>query len=194
MYSKAQPIYFGLATIVASAALFAFIPFANPKVAAVQTEMMERFSIGWQQTFGDRPWFEEVSFIFDVTNNFYAQAAEATIAFLDDPETSADIYYVWGQVYYTFANTINLENHNALAQEELPTSQTIPNFMEEEPLYNLVPYREVVKTIETPVVAGANTGVWSTITDAITGQAYCLAVFNGEVNQYLGTCETQGYH
>ena len=76
--------------------------------------------------------------------------------------------------------------------------------MSEEPLYNIVPYRTIVKTIGT--VAGASIDLramtdpvnsqnqpWVTMRDALTGQYYCLAVYNGEVNKYLGPCKFD-YH
>ncbi|OGE73699.1 MAG: hypothetical protein A3I07_02000 [Candidatus Doudnabacteria bacterium RIFCSPLOWO2_02_FULL_42_9] len=193
MYAQAKPIYYGLAAIVVSTAFFLFVPLSNPEVASVQQDMVQRLDIGWQQTIGDRAWFEEVFFIYDTVQNFYTQSADATIAFLEDSEADADIYFVWGSVYQIFADVFDQSDSN-LAHGPLPSAETVPNFMTEEPLYNLIPYREVVKTIETPVVAGSATGAWRTIIDGVTGQSYCLAIFNGEVNQYVGTCSSQGYY
>jgi hypothetical protein len=193
MYAKAQPIYYGLATLVVSTALFLAVPFNQPEVLTIQKDMVERLSIGWQQTMGDKPWFSEVSFIFDATNDFYTQAAAVTYISLSDPEATAEINYVYGRVYQIFAQSFT--KNSTLAENALPMPKIGEDFMTEEPLYNLIPYREVVKTIETPTVAGvATVGPWNTITDAITGQSYCLAIYNGEVNQYLGTCASQGYY
>jgi hypothetical protein len=145
--------------------------------------------------------------VFDTVASFYDQSASATIALLSQPETDQDIIFVYSQVYQTFAKAFNPNygNPSAIAYTEMPLPSEIPNFMSEEPLYNLVPYREVVKTLQTtPVVAGTAVSVevpvnseelpWVTMSDNSTGQLYCVAIYNGTVNQYLGPCQRDAYY
>jgi hypothetical protein len=209
MHHRAQVIYYGLAIAVLGTGLFMLQPNQSSEVSAWQQSSGEQLSIAWQQTIGDQPWFSEVELIFDSITGFYNQSASATIALIDQPETDQDIIYVYSQVYMTFAKAFNPNygNQTAIAYTEVPLPESIPNFMSEEPLYNLVPYREVVKTLQvapTPVVAGAVISLdqpvnspevpWVTMTDNLTGQLYCVAIYNGTVNQYLGACKHDTYY
>jgi hypothetical protein len=146
--------------------------------------------------------------------SFYDQSATITTAMFYEPDMNADIAYVYGHVYKSLVSAINpnYANPKAVAYSEVQLPAVTPTFMTQEPLYNLVPYKEVVKTIGEADVAAAQTGAvsgavtsldqpvnssntpWVTIKDNSTGQLYCLAVYNGTVNQYIGPCKYDEYH
>ncbi len=209
MYHKAQTIYYGLAIAVLGAGLFMMQPSQSNEVSVWQQSTSEQLSIAWQQTIGDQPWFSDAELVFDTIASFYDQSASSLIALIDQPETDQDIIYVYSQVYITFAKAINPNygNQTAVAYTEVLLPESVPNFMAEEPLYNLVPYREVVRTLPsmlTPAVAGADVSLdqpvnspelpWVTMTDNSTGQLYCVAIYNGTFNQYLGACKRDKYY
>ncbi len=209
MYQKAESIYYGLATFVLGTALFVMQPSNLPDVAAWQQTVKQQIGTAIVQTFGDGPWFQEVGFIYDSTSAFYQKAASVTITMFDDPEANEDIAFVYTQVYKIFANALNTSTNHGFAYNDVQLPAIGPDFMTQEPIYNIVPYKEVVTTIDDKLtalgsVAGESVSIdkpvnsismpWVTIRDNSTGQLYCLAVYNGTVNQYLGPCKYDGYH
>jgi hypothetical protein len=93
-------------------------------------------------------------------------------------------------------NFVNLE----LIDPE-PVKDIIPDFVKEyrrnKDALTLIPLdpKEIARLPEEGRVAGASVSKrlmppnWSTLTDNITGQQYCIALFNGEVSKYAGECK-----
>jgi hypothetical protein len=207
MYGKARAIYYGLSTFVLATALFVLYPSHNQELISFQKDIVSRFDVAFQQTMGDGPWFSEFADIYDGVNAFYAHSSNEMIAVLSsNPEADEDIAYVFSKVYLSFAKALPLQKShsapkNPYADVQLPSKPA--NFMTQEPVYNIIPYRSVVKTYEDGEVAGAvisrdepvNTqqDPWVTLKDNLTGQLYCLAVYDGTVNKYIGPCKYD-YH
>ncbi len=199
MYQKATSIYYSLAIFVAGTAAFVMYPSNTIELANWQSGVKNDFKIAVVQTLGDQPWFTEVGQVYEAVADFYEQSSSATIALISQPEADEDMIYVFSEVYKTFAKSFQ-PNHsdNNVAYDNVSLPLPGENFMTEEPLYNIVPYRTVVTTIDTGEVAGASINnthpvnidtPWVTIKDNLTGQLYCLAIYNGSVNQYLGACK-----
>lgn len=190
MQYKAQNLYNALAIFVLGTGLFVLQQSYIPKVADWQDGIKQEFGKAFVQTVGDQPLFTEFGFVFDSVNDFYNQAADAAIALIASPQSDQDIAFVFGSVYNTFAQAL---------MPKLPVALNIPleKFMTEEPLYNIIPdigmknNQEVAGTSFTDPVNANNS--WVTIEDNSTGQLYCLAIYNGEVNKYLGVCKSD-YH
>jgi hypothetical protein len=201
MYDKALSTYYALSLFMVGTAAFVMHPTADSTHSLWQQDVKQQFATAWIQVIGDQPWFADLELIIDGVDSFYQQSADATIALIASPEADQDIYYVLSEVYNRVAAAVKLENNSGLAinYEEVELPQVPSNFMQEEPLYNLIPYRTIVKTINDGAVAGAFVSVdvpantksmpWVTLKDNLTGQLYCLAVYNGAVNQYMGPCK-----
>lgn len=71
------------------------------------------------------------------------------------------------------------------------------NFMEEAAIYNIVPEDWVASSSQTQAVDLAQdqsteavvSATWVSMKDGVTGQVYCVGIFNSEVNRYLGSCK-----
>jgi hypothetical protein len=77
------------------------------------------------------------------------------------------------------------------------TQITIPqNFMQEDPVLNIIPPSITFEDpMTTTTVASDSPAVndsgfpWLNLRDINTGQIYCVAIYNTEVNRYLGPCK-----
>ncbi|MBX4186859.1 MAG: hypothetical protein KW802_01185 [Candidatus Doudnabacteria bacterium] len=204
MYQTAQSIYYSLAIFVLAAAFFVMQPSNNQELVAWQSDIVQQLTVASKQTMGDRPWFSDLADVYDGINNFYDEAANATIALFSQPETDEDIIYVFNNVYTSFLQSFREGAMTPkVAGLSISQVQTMPqDFMKEEPLYNIIPYRDVVRTVNdasntltsdpiNPVNSPAQP--WVTVQDNTTGQLYCLAVYNDTVNKYLGACRDDNY-
>lgn len=194
---KATAIFYGLSISVLMTALFVMQPSKVPGVAAMQTGIEQQFSIAWQQIIGDGPYFDELAFVFDSITAFYDQATNETVVMLSAPDTDEAIYYVFHTTYENIAQIFHPKQAYSAQNVDLTDYD---NFMSEQAINNIVP--DTIKTL-TGTVAGEETfryaepvnneNSWVTIQDNFTGQIYCLAIYNGEVNKYLGHCKSE-YH
>ena len=176
-------------------AVFVLQPNRSPQVSALQDSMKQQFSIAWQETIGDQPWFEDVSFVYDSVSDFYSQATDATIALIGPQGNSdQDIYFVYRTVYHDFAQIIG-GHITTLAQAE-PAMPPMSKFMTEPAITNIIPVisGDVSGASMDAVEPVNKVNSWVTIQDNFTGQMYCLAIYNGEVNKYLGICKSDSYH
>jgi hypothetical protein len=198
MHPKLTETFYGLSIFVLGTVLFVMQPNQNAGVATVQSEIKQSFSIAWQQTIGDQPYFTDLAEVYDGVEAFFKQTTDATIALFQGSESDTDIAFIYKTVYQDFAGMFNQTPHTAVV--ELPAMPK--NFMAEKPINNIVP--EVHITKNTYQGSGEVAGVsvdkpvndinsWVTIRDNYTGQLYCLAVYNGDVNKYLGACKND-YH
>ena len=173
MYQTAKAIYYFLIMFLLGTALFVMQPTDIAEVRNWQAGIKSQLSVAWQQTIGDQPFF-------------------ADFALIAEPDSDSDLVYVYSQVYQSLAKTAQPPPDADLVYK---TAQiTIPlNFMSGEAIYNIVPYRSIVQTIGGSVAGASVASPWVTMQDAVTGQNYCLAVYNGHVNKYLGECKDDYY-
>ncbi len=194
MHGKAATIFYSLASFVMFMALFVMQNSAIPEVAVLQDTIQHEFSVAFIQTIGDGPMFEDVALVFDSITEFYRQSAEASVALIQDEASDRDLAFIYGQAYHQ----VVLAFHPAPA---VPVTAAGPeviadNFMTEPAISNILPAAE-----ELPVgaIAGISTEPvntqmpWVTMKDNLTGQIYCVALYNGELNKYLGACRYD-YH
>jgi hypothetical protein len=178
-------------------AFFLLSPSKNKDVAALQSEMGREFSVAWQQTIGDQPYFEEFAVIFDGVRDFYEESATAMVALIEDKEMDRDLAFVFKTAYQDFGQIITGQRgwqptHVAEAKQAPSMGLITPTAW-----VNLPP----ATISESGFVAGAvldNSPVniekpWVTLKDNLTGQLYCVAFYNGELNKYLGPCAND-YH
>ncbi len=197
MYGKAASIFYGLSSFLLLTGLFIMSESQTPEVLRMQSQIKYEFSVAWQQTWGDQPYFDELIAVIEGVDAFYAQATDQTIALLEDNTGSdQDFAFVIAAVYNNFAQSFKTEDDKTLAVvQEVPMIDP-QTFMSEEPLRNIVPegsvagVHEIFEFNTEPVNSGQP---WVTVRDNNTGQLYCLAIYNGEVNKYLGECKYDYY-
>lgn len=204
MYSRVQTIFWGLSIFLLSAGLFLLQPSKIPETTVLQDQIQHQFIVAWQQTIGDQPYFDDFGLIYDGVTAFYSQSASATISLIRQPESDAALAYIFKTTYQDFVVAIKgAQLSQKLAQTD---PQVLPpgKFMTEQAIYNIVPEQKQEARIKNQgQVAGVSvqsgnpvnsvTQPWVTIQDNFTGQIYCLAVYNGDVNKYLGPCKYD-YH
>jgi len=194
MSTRATSLFYALSGFVLFTALFVMKPSGAPEVAALQNEMKIEFAQAFRQTVGDQPYFSETRLVFEGVSEFYNEAAGASIALFEDRETDAELAYIFTATYHNLLSTLSSYLSGA------PNSG----------LVQVVP-AEPVPQVDLAVIepagdySGAVSGAvldtlpvnlekpWVTIQDNSTGQLYCLAIYNGEVNKYLGPCKND-YH
>ena len=203
MQKKAAVIFFVLSVFLLATVFFVLQPTNIPELKTWQTGIKQQFSVAWQQTIGDQPYLDNLALIYRGVSDFYGQSSEQTISLFSQPETDRDLVFVYSQVYQKFAGVFAskpITVHNV----GVPSEVAIPdNFMTEEPLNNIIPDSQVTRIVNHESIAGAVTEQaqpvnsysqpWVTIQDAVTGQVYCLSVYNGDVNKYLGECKKDNY-
>ena len=207
MYQKASTVFYILSGFVLFAGLFELQPSRIPEVAEMQAQTKQQFSIAWQQTIGDQPYFLDLGEVLDGVFAFYNQSAGQMFALLSPRESDQDMVRVFAQTYGIFAQSLHLKGSKTVAStvSAFSDDKFVPpaDFMAEEPLHNIVPedmnhvsriiYQGVVSGTETDLTPGNAINSWITVQDNYTGQPYCLAIYNGEVNKYLGPCKND-YH
>lgn len=198
-YYKAKQLFYATSSLVITIGLFLVLPFGFGQVGEFKADVNNQFTTALQQTMGDQPFIvDDLGLVWSSINNFYDQSADATLALLEPGSSEDDLVRVVRNVYTTFT-TIASEFEQArierVAGEEVINQitnnryQNLENFMAGEPLYNIVPDGAIAGEY---IVAGEplNTdNPWVTMQDNITGQLYCVAIFNNEVNKYLGPCK-----
>ncbi len=189
----AEKLFYTLAGFVLLTALFVLHPTNQSEVANLQNQMSSQFAVAWQQTIGDQPYFDDVALVFDSIERFYGQAGDATIALFDHGVADRDLAFIFTNVYQDFGAAIAHLPKNG--DKTTAIASLSPNFMSEPAIYNIVPV-----LAPTAVVSGASiepvnkTNSWVTIRDNFTGQLYCLAIYNNNINKYLGACKNDEYH
>lgn len=194
MYTKAQQLFYGLSIFLLFAALFAMQSSRVPEVAALQSQIQHQFSVAWQQTIGDQPYFDDFGLIYDGVAAFYNQSSSAAISLIRQPESDAALAYVFKTTYQDFVLAIRgAQLSQKLAQVE-PSVLPPEKFMSEQAIMNIVPGGQVAgASVQSGNPVNSTNQPWVTIQDNFTGQLYCLAVYNGDVNKYLGACKNE-YH
>lgn len=215
MTTGAEKIFYGFSMVVALAAMFVMTPVANTEVASFQSEVKNEIGIAWVQTFGDQPVFDEVRFVIESVNEFYVQSADAMIALLEPTVAEEDMNNMLAALATEFkvayvglvTNTWNEPKVASSNVEEVSAPVLInENFMLEKPVANILPDEvlatwealesmsrpvELAKSEDNKLAVAAST--WVNLKDGMTGQIYCVGIFNASVNQYLGPCKNDYY-
>jgi len=191
MYYRAESIFYALASFVIFTAAFVLAPSAHEETRILQTEVREQFRVAFIQTMGDQPYFEEAEIIFDGIRDFYIQSADSAIALFKHEEADRDLAYIFKGMVLELARvaTMYLPEPQTLASvaesnQELPEAVILPRVV--------APAGMVSGEVLLPSVANTYQA-WVTIQDNMTGQLFCVAIYNGEVNKYLGECVDEYY-
>ncbi len=190
MNQKATQVFYGLSMFVLATALFIMQPNNAVEVTTLRSEVLTSLHIAWQQTWGDAPVTTSIVELYEGTESFYAQASDSLIGLTSYPEGDAAIAQVFGQVYGDFAKGLVALSLTVNGSEVAVASD---EFMTQPPIENIIPSIVPVASINIGSVSGTITGPWFTATDGLTGQKYCVALFNGEFNKYIGECKNE-YH
>jgi hypothetical protein len=190
MSSRANTIFYTLSAFVLLTAVFVMTPSRVPEVSLLQTEIKTQFITAFQQTMGDQPYFDDVILVFDGVSAFYEEAATSAIALFEDREADAELAYIFQTTYKTLVATLGsyvseeASANVAVSEPETPVTES--------GLYiNPVPLRYEA-AVSGSFVDNSPVNLekpWVTIQDNYTSQLYCLAIYNGEVNKYLGPCQ-----
>lgn len=201
MYRRAEQIFYASAIALLMAVLFVVRPAGSNETAGLQGRIGEDVSVAFTQLVGDEPLLLGVSSLWDGVFGFFDQSSDYLLTLLKPTSSEyvlaaqlEEFSYAFSQVSLALAVPSSPPGIETSFPDEMAM---IPEIIEE-PIYNIVPegYRETAEVIAEPEVAGAaifkrtptGSKSWMTIEDAITRQQYCLAIYNGEVNKYLGEC------
>ncbi|OGE88064.1 MAG: hypothetical protein A3J07_01700 [Candidatus Doudnabacteria bacterium RIFCSPLOWO2_02_FULL_49_13] len=187
MTQAAEKLFYGLAGFILLTALFVLQPTNRTELAALQDEMTGRLSVAWQQTMGDGPYFDNLILVFDSINEFYGQAGNASLALLEHGVGDRDLAVIGRNFYHELAFSLS---HLADSGQILAAIPSGIEFMSEPPIYNIVPVAANSGAVAGALVEPVNGDLpWVTMRDNLTGQLYCIAIYNSEVNKYLGPCK-----
>ncbi len=197
MSHRTHKIFYTLSAFVLMMAFFLLQPSKNPEVAQLQSQMGQQFSVAWQQTIGDQPYFEEFAVIFDGVKSFYEQSATAVVALMEDKAMDRDLAFVFKTAYQDFGQIITGQRGWQPTQVAEAKQAASLGLVTPTPWVSL-PQATISQSGS---VAGAvldNSPVniekpWVTMKDNLTGQLYCVALYNGELNKYMGPCAND-YH
>ena len=176
-------------------AFFVLQPSKTPEVASYQSGIQQQFSMAWKQTLGDGPYFDSLAYVYDSVTAFYDQSAQAAVALLAQPESDEALYHVASATYEVFAKALVQASAPKVAIPVLPPDG---QFMTQAAVTNIIPDTSTgsisgvsFSGVQEPLNKIVNS--WVTLQDNYTGQMYCLAIYNGEVNKYLGACKNDYY-
>lgn len=200
MHTKTQNLFYSLSIFLLFTALFLLQQNKIDEVTVLQDQIKQQFSVAWEQTLGDQSYFTPFEMVLEAVDDFYAQATASAIVLLNPRNADDDMIYVFGHVYNNFAAVFTPPKPK-IAGEIIDRTTIVPaNFMTTKPIYNIVPEDYITRNIYhvTSAVSGEiletkNTQIWATMQDGVTGQIYCVAIFNGETNKYLGECKRDYY-
>jgi hypothetical protein len=199
MYGLAEKLFYTLSAVVLGSAFFVVSPTHNSDTAFFQTQVRGEFAKASVQLLGDEPMFTEVPLVISAVNDFYAKSADAMIALLTPAPSEQDAAAIAISTYNNLRVALRpvapIEPQVSAAVQE--TQITIPqNFMQEDPVLNIIPPSITFEDpMTTTTVASDSPAVndsgfpWVNLRDINTGQIYCVAIYNTEVNRYLGPCK-----
>ncbi|MBX4204882.1 MAG: hypothetical protein KW788_01680 [Candidatus Doudnabacteria bacterium] len=208
MYWFAEKLFYTLSAVVLGSAFFVIQPTQRAEVAAFQHEVRQQFAVASHQVFGDEPLMvDSTKLVVSSVYEFYMRSADAFIALTTPSASQNDLNIIIADVYNKITTSLDNRERQAAPQVlgiETVETQTIevqplilPNFMQEEPVMDIVPsHREVTAH---PIIQASHPAVndhgmpWVDLRDNQTGQIYCVAIYNAEVNRYLGPCIDE-YH
>ncbi len=183
MHTRAQQVFYILTSFIFLTAFFVFGNVGEirqvKEVGELRQSIQQQFSVAWQQTIGDQPYFDDLAYVFDGVSAFYDQSTVAYVDLISQPQADQDIIYVYQRVYSDFASVFQARASDVAVEKAEPL--VMPGkFMTEAAMYNIIPGDVAGVSID---------ATWVTLQDVITGQPYCLAIYNSNVNKYLGSCK-----
>lgn len=192
MSSRANTLFYALSAFILLTAVFVMKPSPAPEMNLLQSEIKTQFITAFQQTLGDQPYFDEVFLVFEGISAFYEQAASSAIVLLEDQEADEELAFIFQTTYKKFVATIGLyisgQTHANVAVLEPPVSVMKPDLI-------INPARvRYEAAVSGSFVNNSPANLekpWVTLQDNYTSQLYCLAIYNGEVNKYLGPCQDE---
>jgi hypothetical protein len=216
MYKKVEQFFYFMSAGFLLLIMFALHPSNVKATSDFQDKVVGEVSIVWNDLMdGYRPW-EEVAFIWNGVSTFFDESANQTIALLQPTEMPNEVRYAIDHVAFATAELFDfrapIENapvNVAVTTISHPSAREVVLSFEElyEEMMQLeeeLMFDEQSAILETkPQVAGVETSFsepvnskerpWVTLTDNITGQEYCVSIYNSEVNKYLGECKYDYY-
>ncbi len=224
MYKRVEQTFYILASFVLLATMFAIRPAGSEETLQFQSTLQaEVVSVWTDVTQGLSP-LGDLEFVWNGVNEFYSQAADQTMLVLTPTPTPPQVAITIDQFVAAFdfspieANILSLvQTIQAQPIEEVYAINSFADFGEGHDFYQMEYDASIsleVTEVSTGIVAGEVIELdtasfdaqslsapvngadqpWVTLTDSQTGQKYCVAVYNDEVNKYLGECKYDGYY
>ncbi len=192
---------FVLLGMLLMAALFVMQPTNQPELAKFQSDVKSKLVTATQQVFGSQDYSEPFALIWATTENFYNGATDEAIALLQPDEAFMSLALSFDADY----NAAVASNPTVLAlvpRNEAPLYGIVPTGNPEaliEPSFNDdaayyhsefggVVAGTSIELSDEGIIEGPHKATWLDLKDSITGDAYCVAIFDGTVNTYPGTC------
>jgi len=197
----AEKLFYGFSAVLLGAGIFVIQPAHNQDVSNFQSNIKNQFALAAGEVLDYHPMLDSVEFIVSGVNQFYQEAAISMTAILTPSGSMNGLNFVATSTYQRFASLFNqnlpkVAGISIIARQKEETLVIPPNFMQEDPVYNIVPQQSLnfAPANQAAIIPPAiPKETWMNITDTNTGQVYCVAIFNSEVNRYLGPCKND-YH
>ena len=216
MYAISEKIFYSLAATLLGAAFFVVQPAHNTDVMAFQNSIEHQFQVAIIQLWGDRPVNADAMVAINGINEFYQRSSDAAIALLAPAKSEQPMFAVLGVTYSDFKLALGKPQASSVVSSAQISQNNVQdndfvvpvNFMQEPPVANIVPAslqkRQEALAKKQETIASANIASnapavndlgnsWVNLRDNDTGQVYCVAIYNAEVNRYLGPCKDD-YH
>ncbi len=219
MHRKAQKLFYGLAIFALLSALFVMQEGGPVEIRNLKSEIREQIRLGFWQALGDQPLFESFEIVWRGVEGFYNQSADEMLALIEPTPAEDDMNEVIAKAWKTMTIDYNYDRSAKDDRGKIAGLLIEGKFMQEEPLANIVPEgnskSEIPRLpdgqgnleqisnfqfqVSNPSVLGESVepadgpNGWVTIQDNYTGKLYCLAIYNGEVNKYMGPCKRDDY-
>ena len=192
--TSSEKIYYTLSIALLGALLFIARPSSNPVAENLRNEISNQFNLAFLQVVQPQSVLEDVENVVLAVNEFYNQSAEATIALLN-PIASNKVLELAVDRAYTGLTSVFLKYHS-LVKPTFASSGISSNFFFHSKSFERSENKDAF--VNSP---GLNKGFfyfgsenntaqsnWTNLKDLVTGQIYCVAIFNSEINRYLGPC------
>jgi hypothetical protein len=201
---------FGFLSALLLALLFILQPTSDKDLIVFQKEVHSQFAQATTELVAGESLVEPFAFIWSTVNSFYDQSANEALALIQPDEAFSDLVMSFIPSYHE-----NLKVASAPFVTNLPHEEPIYNIVPMNDAEALLdPYfSHDLLTTEGGVVAGESIDIsrepfdgdtqvdnlennnvalvpvtWVTINDSITGAPNCVAIFDGTVNTYPGSC------
>lgn len=195
MEKVAQQLQYFFLSALLGAALFVMQPTEIKEVVTFQKDIQTKFAQSFVQLVGQQNFVEPFEFVWTGVSDFYSQSTDVAIAMISPSEETLAMMLRFDSQYHKDVETIK-------------TAFVPRGFMSEEPIYYMVPVSDAESLLDPyfsednnyarqGLVAGESiTGdqpdpapaTWLNVPDSISGQIYCVGIFDGSVNVYAGTC------
>lgn len=184
------------------AVLFVLQPTDNSEMNIFKAEIKQQFAVAASELMGGESVAEPFAVVWSSVAAFYDESTTQAIALLDN-ETFVQMALA---LMPSYKEDLRIASTPVVARAILPT---------EDALLNIIPYSENEifldpyfsedlaympeggRILGESIRVDAETKleptravpvVWTNLNDSITGEAYCVAIFNGTVNSYPGMC------